>query len=319
MLIEIDCRERELHQQCLAYLQQNPRIENVVLKTSNMPIGDIIIYDDSNGNKLVEKIIIERKSVNDLAASIRDSRYREQSFRLSECSLHNHNIFYLIEGSFANLGRRYNKNTLLSAMTSISYNKGFSLYRTFSVAESAEWIIRMADKIQRSKEKPYYSLESSEEKKEKDDEGVDGEESEGKTIELADEFVQKMKSEEKDSAVHSSGGSSGGAAYSSVIKRVKKQNITKENIGEIMLMQIPGVSAAAAQAIMANYKTMPGLLHALKETPGALDEITIVTKSSSTGSTSPTKKVRKISKTCKSNIYNYLLPEITEIITVDTK
>ena len=93
MLIEIDCRERELHQQCLAYLQQNPRIENMILKTTNMPIGDIIIYDDSG----VEKIIIERKSVNDLAASIRDSRYREQSFRLSECSLHNHNIFYLIE------------------------------------------------------------------------------------------------------------------------------------------------------------------------------------------------------------------------------
>jgi ERCC4-type nuclease len=311
MLIEIDCRERELHQQCLAYLQQNPRIENVILKTSNMPIGDIIIYDDSNGVKLVEKIIIERKSVNDLAASIRDSRYREQSFRLNECRLHNHNIFYLIEGSFANLGRRYNKNTLLSAMTSISYNKGFSLYRTFSVAESAEWIIRMADKIHRSKEKPYYSLERSEEK----NEGVDGEEYEGKTIELADEFVNKMKNAEKESSVHSCGG----AAYSSVIKRVKKQNITTENIGEIMLMQIPGVSAAAAQAIMANYKTMPGLLHALKETPGALDEITIVTKSSSTGSNSPTKKVRKISKTCKANIYHYLLPEMSEIITVATK
>ena len=196
MLIEIDCRERELHQQCLAYLQQNTRVENVVLKTSNMPIGDIIIYDDSNGVKLVEKIIIERKSVNDLAASIRDSRYREQSFRLSECSLHNHNIFYLIEGSFANLGRRYNKNTLLSAMTSISYNKGFSLYRTFSVAESAEWIIRMADKLQRSKEKPYYSLERSEEKND-DSQRTNHQESEGKNIELADEFVGKMKSEEK--------------------------------------------------------------------------------------------------------------------------
>jgi len=308
MLIEIDCRERELHQQCLAYLQQNTRIENVILKTSNMPIGDIIIYDDSRGDKLVEKIIIERKSVNDLAASIRDSRYREQSFRLSECSLHNHNIFYLIEGSFSNLGRRYNKNTLLSAMTSISYNKGFSLYRTFSVAESAEWIIRMADKIQRSKEKPYYSLERSREEKEKGDEDVDGEESEGKTIELADEFVNKMKSEEKDCA----------NAYSSVVKRVKKHNITKDNIGEIMLMQIPNVSAAAAQSIMAKYKTMPCLLHALKETPGALDEITIVTKTNSTGSTE-TKKVRKISKTCKSNIYNYLLQEIEAVITVDTK
>jgi ERCC4-type nuclease len=309
MLIEIDCRERELYQQCLAYLQQNSGIENIDLKSSNLPIGDVIIYDDANTEMLVEKIIIERKSVNDLAASIRDSRYREQGYRLGECSLHNHNIFYLIEGSFASLGRRYNKNTLLSAMTSISYNKGFSLYRTFSVAESAEWIVRMADKIQRSKEKPYYSLERSREEKVKGDEDVGGEESEGKTIELADEFVNKMKSEEKDCA----------NAYSSVVKRVKKHNITKDNIGEIMLMQIPNVSAAAAQSIMAKYKTIPGLLHALKETPGALDEITIVTKANSIGSTE-TKKVRKISKTCKSNIYNYLLQEIeAEIITIDTK
>tara|TARA_Y100001958_G_scaffold160043_1_gene165505 strand:+ start:1182 stop:2129 length:948 start_codon:yes stop_codon:yes gene_type:complete len=315
MLIEIDCRERELHQQCLAYLQQNPRVENVVLKTSNMPIGDIIIYDDSNGVKLVEKIIIERKSVNDLAASIRDSRYREQSFRLSECSLHNHNIFYLIEGSFANLGRRYNKNTLLSAMTSISYNKGFSLYRTFSVAESAEWIIRMADKLQRSKEKPYYSLERSEEKND-DSQRTNHQESEGKNIELADEFVGKMKSEEKDCVSESCGV---GGAYSSVIKRVKKHNITQDNIGEIMLMQIPSVSAAAAQSIMVKYKTMAGLLRALKETPEALDEISIVMKSTSSSSNPPVKKVRKISKTCKANIYTYLLPEKAEVITVDTE
>ena len=315
MLIEIDCRERELHQQCLAYLQQNPRIENVVLKTSNIPVGDIIIYDDTNVNKLIEKIIIERKSVNDLAASIRDTRYREQSFRLSECSLHNHNIFYLIEGSFANLGRRYNKNTLLSAMTSISYNKGFSLYRTFSVVESAEWIIRMADKLHRSKEKPYYSLERIKENNEYC-EGNNDQESEGKTIELADDFVSKIKSEEKDCV---SGSCGVGGAYSSVIKRVKKQNITQDNIGEIMLMQIPSVSAAAAQSIMVKDKTMAGLLCALKERPDALDEITIAIKISSTGSTSPSKKVRKISKTCKSNIYTYLLPEMSEVITVDTQ
>jgi ERCC4-type nuclease len=302
MLIEIDCRERELHQQCLAYLQQNTRVENVVLKTSNMPIGDIIIYDDSHGDKLVETIIIERKSVNDLAASIRDSRYREQSFRLSECSLHNHNIFYLIEGSFASLSRRYNKNTLLSAITSISYNKGFSLYRTFNIAESAEWIVRMADKIQRSKEKPYYSLERIVEKEEN---------CEGKTVELADEFVNQTKCEDADSAREST-------AYSSVVKRVKKYNITRENIGEIMLMQIPGVSAAAAQAIMDKYKTMRDLLNALKETPGALDEIQIVTKTCSIGSTETT-KVRKINKTCKSNIYNYLLPKMEAVIMIDTK
>lgn len=280
MLIEIDCRERELHQQCLAYLQQNTRIENVVLKTSNMPIGDIIIYDDSRGDKLVEKIIIERKSVNDLAASIRDSRYREQSFRLSECSLPNHNIFYLIEGSFANLGRRYNKNTLLSAMTSISYHKGFSLYRTFSVAESAEWIVRLADKLHRSDDMPYYGV--------------------------------------NDTSVIGGGGGGGGEGksdnYSSVVKRIKKNNITRENIGEIMLMQIPGVSSAAAKAVMATHKNISALLHVLTITPDALDDIRVGPERQE----NPT-KIRKLNKTCKANIYNYLFTDAESVITIDTK
>ena len=287
MLIEIDCRERELYQKCLAYLQQNTRIENVTLSSSSLPIGDIIIYDDSNDEKLVEKIIIERKSVNDLAASIRDSRYREQSFRLSECSLHNHNIFYLIEGSFANLGRRYNKNTLLSAMTSISYHKGFSLYRTFSVAESAEWIVRLADKLHRTDDPPYYGV---------NDTSVIGGEGGGGE------------------------GGEGGAGegkfdnYSSVIKRIKKNNITRDNIGEIMLMQIPGVSAAAAKAVMATHKNISALLHVLTITPDALDDIHVGSECHE----NHTKK-RKLNKTCKANIYNYLFPDAESVITIDTK
>lgn len=290
MLIEIDCRERELYQKCLAYLQQNPRIENVTLSSSSLPIGDIIIYDDSRGDKLVEKIIIERKSVNDLAASIRDSRYREQSFRLSECSLHNHNIFYLIEGSFANLGRRYNKNTLLSAMTSISYHKGFSLYRTFSVAESAEWIVRLADKLHRTDDPPYYGV---------NDTSVIGGGGGGEGGE---------------------GGEGGGGGegkfdnYSSVIKRIKKNNITRDNIGEIMLMQIPGVSAAAAKAVMATHKNISALLHVLTITPDALDDIHVGSECQG----NPTKK-RKLNKTCKANIYNYLFPDAESVITIDTK
>ena len=43
-------------------------------------------------------LIIERKSLNDLASSIKDGRYAEQSFRLSNIEHHNHNIVYLIEG-----------------------------------------------------------------------------------------------------------------------------------------------------------------------------------------------------------------------------
>ena len=42
------------------------------------------------------QLIFERKSLADLISSIKDGRYIEQSFRLSECSLDNHNIYYII-------------------------------------------------------------------------------------------------------------------------------------------------------------------------------------------------------------------------------
>ena len=43
-----------------------------------------------------------KKTVNDLLSSIVDGRYKEQSLRLDNYNLHNHNIIYLIEGDMRN-------------------------------------------------------------------------------------------------------------------------------------------------------------------------------------------------------------------------
>ena len=68
-------------------------LPDAVLKP--LVLGDITI-ENEDGKELV---IIERKTVADLAASIKDGRYREQSARLTSYSLDNHRIVYLIEGS----------------------------------------------------------------------------------------------------------------------------------------------------------------------------------------------------------------------------
>ena len=44
--------------------------------------------------------------------------------------------------------------------------------------------------------------------------------------------------------------------YTQVIKTSKKSNVTKDNIFEIMLMQIPGVSSIVAEKINNNFKNM---------------------------------------------------------------
>ena len=93
MLIKIDYRENDLHMICVNLVTMNKYNTPIKIVSENLPLGDIILCDD-NG---VERVIIERKSLADLASSICDGRYKEQSFRLNQCSTHNHNIYYLVE------------------------------------------------------------------------------------------------------------------------------------------------------------------------------------------------------------------------------
>ncbi len=86
--------------------------------------------------------------------------------------------------------------------------------------------------------------------------------------------------------------------YCEVIKKEKKSNITRENIGEIMLSNIPGVSSKSAIAIMDIHKTLVNLIINLQEDENCLDNVKI---EGSNGQS------RKIAKTCIENIKQYVL------------
>ena len=77
---------------------------NHEIKSERLPLGDIILHDPRQGQQK-DIVIFERKTLADLAASIRDGRYKEQSFRLIETAaasgFHKHNIVYIIEGDLA--------------------------------------------------------------------------------------------------------------------------------------------------------------------------------------------------------------------------
>ena len=64
--------------------------KNCTLIKETLLLGDVIITNDKDE----EVLIIERKTLRDLAASIKDGRYLEQSFRLNNCNCHNHHIIY---------------------------------------------------------------------------------------------------------------------------------------------------------------------------------------------------------------------------------
>lgn len=120
------------------------------ITTQSLEIGDILItYED------IPIVVFERKTIDDLAASIRDGRYEEQSARLKTLPIHPRNIFYIIEGNIDHYtSSKYTKHTITkdtiySSMFSIQYYKGFSLIRTQTLDETAHTIKIIQQKLTR--------------------------------------------------------------------------------------------------------------------------------------------------------------------------
>ena len=230
---------------------------NCTIEIEKLDLGDISIRTDDNE----ELLLIERKCVNDLAASIKDGRYKEQSYRLKGYPLHNHNIFYLIEGNIHNFRAKYSKmppSTLYVTTFCLNYFKGFSLIRTYNLLESVEYVLRMTDKLHRESDKYGFYHEK---------------------------FVENKQT------------------YANVIHTVKKNNITPENIGNIILSQIPGVSVITAKVIIEKFGSLFQLLKVLETDKKCLEGIKYTTK---------TGKERSISKTSIKNTIEYLLYQNTE-------
>jgi hypothetical protein len=91
--------------------------------------------------------------------------------------------------------------------------------------------------------------------------------------------------------------------YCTVVKKVKKDNVTPDNIGEIILCQIPGISSVTAMAIMKEFKTFPHLIAELQRNSQCIENLTIETNG----------KTRKINKSSLENIRKYLLQPVTVV------
>ena len=272
MKIIIDERESVLYEKCYSILQGN--VTSIQLSKQVLNLGDILIKTDEDKDVL----LIERKSLSDLLSSIKDGRYEEQSYRLLHSSGYpSHSIIYMIEGMFSQLRTLIEKKTVLSAITSLNFFKGFSVLRTCSIQETAENIVWMAEKIDRDFSKgktPYYLHRPIENIQ-------NGGENEGN--ETGNILVQGSQTTPNN--------------YCTVVKKVKKDNVTPENIGEIILCQIPGISSVTAIAIMKHFDSFLHLMIELQNNPGCLENIVIENNG----------KIRKINKSSIQNIQNYLL------------
>ena len=193
----------------------NEKIENI--EYVNLDNGDFQIQD--NSNNII--CIFERKSLDDLLSSIKDGRYREQSFRLNDLELNNRKIYYIIEGNINNYkqNNEINKKIIYSTIFSLSFIKEFSILKSDNLKETCTYLIKFFEKINDNKDI--------------------------KNISGYSNFSN--------------------SSYSSCLKTSKKSNITKDNINEIMLMQIPGISNSIAIQIIQEYKTIYNLIECFKK------------------------------------------------------
>jgi len=107
---------------------------------AHLAVGDIWIGYSETQEILENGLILERKSVADLEASILDNRYREQRSRImayaTEKKAH---AIYIIEGELDRLGHvRLTKQALLKYITRLSIRYHIPVFLTASLKETAE-------------------------------------------------------------------------------------------------------------------------------------------------------------------------------------
>jgi len=281
MKLIFDIRENDLYNKCNA-IELNHPSSSIHLSKETLILGDILLKSDDDKDVL----LIERKSFSDLLASIKDGRYEEQSYRLLNSSgFRPHSMIYLIEGMFSQLHNSFDKKIIYSSMTSLNFFKGFSVHRTSTIFESAEWILSLANKIDKELKKgklPYYLTTPY---------------TQYINPNVVDCNDNVIESTQNDTMMLSN------TDYCNVVKKVKKDNVSPDNIGEIILCQIPSISSVTAIAIMKKFNNFSHFIFELQNNKDCLANIT----------TENNGKTRKISKSAIDCIYRYLIQPIEPI------
>lgn len=230
----VDYREKYIKE----YFEKNKEFDNIV-SIKNLEIGDIAIKINDKST-----ILIERKTISDLASSIQDGRLREQKFRISKSDYPHNNIIYLIEGDLdQKIYGRIDKKTLQGSIINTMIRDDYKIYRTKDTNETVYFLSRLINKIIKDKQKLVnFSRISAKEINEKKEENID---------------------------------------YCELVPLAKKSNLNPETFNKLVLLQIPGLSTRFIGEIQKKYPTIRDLIMAYEieeKKQELLSEILIDTK-----------------------------------------
>tara|TARA_B100001175_G_C19441128_1_gene606306 strand:- start:505 stop:1191 length:687 start_codon:yes stop_codon:yes gene_type:complete len=135
MEIIVDNRENQL----IKHLNES----NLKFKTENLELGDI---QYKHNEKLI--YIIERKTVNDLGASIKDGRYKEQKIRL--LSNNQNNIYYIIEGNI-NYCETLSTKAILGSIINMIFRDNIKIIYSKDIKQTLDIVIQIKSKFDSNK------------------------------------------------------------------------------------------------------------------------------------------------------------------------
>jgi crossover junction endonuclease MUS81 len=136
----IDNREREIKDHFKDF-------NNVSIQ--NLDIGDICF---KKGDETI--LVIERKTITDLSASICDGRSREQRLRLLGSGISKERIMYLIEGDIIKTKTtvKGGTSTLVGSLINMCFRDGINVYKTISLNETINFIKKLFEKLEKEKD-----------------------------------------------------------------------------------------------------------------------------------------------------------------------
>lgn len=243
-------------------------------KFKNLDMGDIQFHYD-------EKIllVIERKTLQDLASSIKSGRYREQKMRLLNSNDINPNqILYLIEGHIQKTDTidKVPYSTFIGSYINLLMRDDLKIIQTSGIDETIFFIETICKKIN-NKEINFDKLLQL-------------------NIQNDNDISNENNISNQNNSIQTD--------YLSTLKGEKKKNITPENCCILQLTQIPNISIGIATEICNKYKSIFELCKLFEENgENALKDVTY--------STTTGKQIRIGDKRSKS-IYKHLFA-ITEV------
>ncbi|WVQ78586.1 hypothetical protein IAT38_000672 [Cryptococcus sp. DSM 104549] len=154
ILLIVDTREVESRNN-RDKIAETLRAKGVAVETRALRLGDMcwVARRTEGGlggeeDECVLDYVVERKRLDDLCSSIKDGRYNEQCFRLSNSALTN--IYYIVEDFQVNVNMDANGLQIRTAKSQIQLHNRFHLKETSRLPETIDFLATMTSVIKAS-------------------------------------------------------------------------------------------------------------------------------------------------------------------------